>query len=387
VDVEVPTMLARGYEMPYSHPKYEDQKGVAFSIFHHQIDASEATILADYRRKGIEPLLHYFPSAMYNHEPLMGIPFPRMVDARLRSLIKLGVNRVNAFGGLVNTEKTPYWPIPDVIRSIQFTPELTVDEVLLRSAKKWVGDSRANELVGLWTDFEEALIYQPYVPHYCCLGFIWQRTWDRPFVPDIEAIPVEERRYYEKFACVQYNNPALNDFGRDVLFELISNENAWKYLKAFDEEMFPRLRKVMEQARESAKSDGEGAEVFVDLYDRMAAYECWATAVRNVCAWVGTVYTYLESEDESEKSRMEVFLQKSIDLELANTRKLLKLWNTSSTEFMVISGVAENGFIYGENFGELLERKIELTEKYRNKAPRIDKDVLWRIEPNRQLWD
>jgi hypothetical protein len=54
---------------------------------------------------------------------------------------------------------------------------------------------------------------------------------------------------------------------------------------------------------------------------------------------------------------------------------------------MVVSGVAENGFIYGENFGELLERKIELTEKYRNNAPRIDKDVLWRIEPNRQLWD
>jgi hypothetical protein len=387
VDVEVPTMLARGYEMPYSHPKYEDQKGVAFSIFHHQMDPEESEILADYRAKGIEPLLHYCPSSLYNQEPLLGIPFPRLLDARLRSLMELGIDRVSGFGGLLNTEKTPYWPIPEVIRSIQFTPKLTVDEVLLRSAQKWVGEGRSEELVALWTDFEEALIHQPYVPHYCCLGFIWQRTWDRPFVPDIEAISAEERRYYEKFACLVDNNPAVNDYGRDVLFELISKENAWKYLKSFDEEMFPRLSKVLEQAKKSVDLSGEGSEVFVDLYDRIVAYECWATAVRNVCAWVGTVYTYLESEDESEKSKMEVLLQESIDLELANTRKLLELWNTSSTEFMVVSGIAENGFIYGENFGELLERKIELTEKYRNNPPRIEKDVLWRIEPNRQLWD
>jgi len=48
---------------------------------------------------------------------------------------------------------------------------------------------------------------------------------------------------------------------------------------------------------------------------------------------------------------------------------------------MLVSDVSETSFIYGENFGDLLRRKLELTEQYRDRAPRIDRDILWRLEP------
>jgi glycosyltransferase involved in cell wall biosynthesis len=53
-------------------------------------------------------------------------------------------------------------------------------------------------------------------------GFCWQRTWDRPFVPDVEAVPAAEREYYERHGCFQHNNPGLIDLGKDVLFDLIT---------------------------------------------------------------------------------------------------------------------------------------------------------------------
>ena len=46
---------------------------------------------------------------------------------------------------------------------------------------------RLAPLADAWREFEDALIWQPLVPLFCVFGFCWQRTWDRPFVPDLEA--------------------------------------------------------------------------------------------------------------------------------------------------------------------------------------------------------
>ena len=68
-----------------------------------------------------------------------------------------------------------------------------------------------------------------------------------------------------------------------------------------------------------------------------------------------------------------------IDLDLENTDRLLTLWETTETEFMLVSDVGETSFIYGENLADQLRRKIELTEAYRHHAPRIDEHILWRM--------
>jgi len=386
VDLEAGTLLVRGYSLPYAHPRYPEQTGIAGTLFQTEMDPKEAVALESMRGQGVEPVVQYAPCGAWNHEPLLGIPFPRMLHARMKSIADIGVRQVSAFGGLLNTEKTPYWPNPEVIRALQFEPERPVEEVLDSCALRWAGPAFGPVVRRLWDRFEEALGYQPYVFHYTGIGFVWQRTWDRPFVPDIEAIPSRERNYYERFECVQPNNPAINDFGRDVLFDLIQKGSARRQVDGFDQNLFPRLDAVIEEAEAAlgeatGAADQKGMDVLTDLIDRAIAYRCWTTTIRNVCAWVEGVHGYLETDDEAEKKTRVDMVQEAIDLELRNTRRLLELWESSSTEFMVVAETGENGFVYGENFGQLLRKKIELTEKYRDHAPRIDRDIIWRIDP------
>jgi hypothetical protein len=384
VSWEAPSLLVRGYALPYSHPRYPDNAGVAGTIFQTTFDRAEADALAASRAQGVEPVLHYSASSVMNHEPLLGLPFPRLLHAKLLAARATGFARMSCLGGLTNTARAPYWPNPIALQAAQFTPERPLDDVLREFATRLAGVDNAMPLTEAWRDFEDALTWQPVVPLYCSFGFCWQRTWDRPLVPDIEAIPLAERDYYERHGCFQHHNPALNDLGRDVLFDLISREAGAKMAADMDRELLPRVRAVLaslERRIAQIRADDARA-VFVDLRDRVRGYLHWATTLRNVCAWCECVYGYLaDDSDTATKTRCEEKLQAAIDLELANTRGLIELMETTSTEFMVVSEIADNTFFYGENLVELLRMKVRLMEKYRHTRPRIDRDIYWRPAP------
>jgi hypothetical protein len=378
---EGPSLLARGYALPYSHPHYPDQQGVAGGMFHCQMDEREKSELAKERAHGVEPILTYSPGPVWNQEPLIGIPWPRMIHSRLKQLKGIGATMVSAMGGLANTTASPYWPNPAAIRAAQFTPDRPIADVLADEAVRFVGAVHGPALVQAWTLFEEAVTWQPVVPLFCGFGFCWQRTWDRPLVPDIEAIPAAERFYYERQGCFQHNNPSINDLGRDVLFELISRPAADKMVPRFDRELLPRIAKAERFVAATLKkcaADAQATAVFADLRDRLRGYRHWATTLRSVTAWCSGVYGYLESKTAAQKQRYEKFLQTAIDLEMENTRGLLDHFENSPTEFMVVSETGESTFIYGKNLGEHLRTKLRLMEKYRHRKPRIDRNILWR---------
>ena len=380
LSVEAPSLLVRGYDLPYSHPRYPEQTGIAGTIFHTGMDDAEGEKLQDYRSRGFEPKLTYSAASSFNMEPLLGIPFPRMLHEKLTALRAMDARCVSAFGGLLNTEKTPFWPNPEVIRTVQLNPALPLDDVLHRAATAWAGPDNAQTLVELWDAVEEAVSYMPVVPLYSNFGFVWLRTWVRPLVPDIEAVPREDRLYYERFLVSTSNNPAINDLGRDVLFELISRESGDRMAGEFDSDVLPRLDAVLEKLTDITADAAEPArQVLVDLRDRVRALRCWATTQRNTCAWVAGVYGFLESDSDAEKERLRGGLQAMIDLDLDNTRELLDLWETADTEFILVSDVGETSFIYGDNLTDLLKRKIELTEQYRDRDPHIDRDIIWRL--------
>jgi len=384
VAYEAPSLLVRGYSLPYPHPKYPENFGVAGSIFQNWMDDAEKTALEQSRAQGIEPVLHYSASSVMNHEPLIGLPFPRLVHAKLLAAAATGITRISALGGLTNTAKTPYWPNVIALQAAQFVPERAIDDVLRDYATTLVGPASAPTLTQAWSDFEEAIIWQPLVPLFCVFGFCWQRTWDRPFVPDLEAVPAADRDYYERHGCFQFNNPGINDLGKDVLFDLITRESGTKMAADMDRELLPRVRAVIANLEAHlATASGPGVRaVFTDLRDRVQAYLHWSTTLRNVCAWCENVYGYLDAaSDAATKAACEMKLQAAIDLELANTRGLIQLIETSSTEFMVVSAVAENTFFYGENLVDHLRTKLYLTEKYRHHPPRIDRDIYWRPAP------
>jgi hypothetical protein len=383
VSWEAPSLLVRGYSLPYPHPKYPENMGVAGSIFQASMDPTEKDVLAQSRARGVEPVLHYSPASVMNHEPLLGLPTPRLLHQKLLAARETGISRLSALGGLTHTAAAPYWPNPVALQAAQFFPEQSIEDTLTRYASSLVGAEAAPVLTKAWREFEEALVWQPVVPLYCAFGFCWQRTWDRPFVPDIEAIPATERDYYERHGCFQHHNPSINDLGKDVLFDLITRESGAMMAAAMDQNLLPRVRALIEYLGvtiEPLPTDTLRA-VLTDLRDRVRGYLHWATSLRNVCAWCENVYGYLATTDESARKACEQKLQAAIDLELENTRGLITLIETTKTEFMVVSGVGDNTFFYGENLAEHLRTKIRLTEQYRQRPPRIDREIFWRPAP------
>ncbi|SDR84370.1 hypothetical protein [Opitutus sp. GAS368] len=379
---EGPSLMVRGYHVPYSHPKYPENQAVAGSIFHTTMDAGEKEALAASRQLGAEPVLHYSASSVMNHEPLLGLPFPRSIHQKLAAVRDTGVARISALGGLTNTGRAPYWPNPVALRAAQFFPHKSIETVLTEFATSLVGSAQAAELSHAWREFEEALMYQPLVGLYCAFGFCWQRTWDRPFVPDPEAVPAAEREYYERHGCFQHNNPGLIDLGKDVLFDLITQQSGAKMAADMDQNVLTRLRPLIARLDATAKSSGgQAAVVFADLRDRVRAYLHWVSSLRSVCAWCENVYGYLAAQDDATKATFEKSLQAAIDFELGNIRGLIELLETTQSEVLVLSGVAENTYFYGENLVEHLKTKLRLTEKYRHRQPRIDQDIFWRPIP------
>jgi len=385
---EGPSMLARGYSLPYSHPQYADQLGVAGGMFHCQLDEREKPELDKERAQGVNPILTYSPGPVWNQEPLIGIPWPRMIHARLTQLKDIGADLVSAMGGLANTAAAPYWPNPAAIRAAQFMPERSIDDVLNDEAVRFAGAKHGPALARAWSLFEEAVTWQPIVPLFCGFGFCWQRTFDRPLVPDIDAIPESERFYYERHGCFQHNNLGRIDLGKDVLFNLITRESADLMVPRFDKNLLPRIAKAEKFVADTlakCADDTQATAVFADLRDRLRGYRHWATTLRSVAAWCSGVYGYLESKTAAQKKKHEKFLQAAIDLELANARGFLEHFENSPTEFMVVSATGESTFIYGKNLGDHVRNKIRLMEKYRHKKPRIDMDILWRAAPG-QPW-
>ena len=394
---EAPSLLVKGYDVPYAHPKYPENKAVAGSLFHTTMDQAEADTLTASRAQGCEPVLHYSASGVMNHEPLLGLPFPRMLHEKFTAMRGAGLNRISCLGGLTNAAQAPYWPNPVIIRAAQFFPEKPVEQVLTEYATALVGPAQASSLLTAWQDFENALMWQPLVGLYCAFGFCWQRTWDRPFVPDVEAVPAAEREYYERHGCFQHNNPGLVDLGKDVLFDLITQTSGTKMAADMDEHVIARLRPLIKRLDGLAKAteqisapgaprrvspeNAAAVAVFADLRDRVRAYLHWVSSLRSVCAWCESVYGYLQAPDAATKASYEQKLQGAIDLELANIRGLIELLETTKSEVLVVSGVADNTFFYGENLVDNLKTKIRLTEKYRHHAPRIDQDIFWRPLP------
>ena len=65
--------------------------------------------------------------------------------------------------------------------------------------------------------------------------------------------------------------------------------------------------------------------------------------------------------------------------EIENTKDLLNLWETSTTNWIIISDVAETTFIYYKNIGEQMKRKIALMTGRENDEPYVDPNFAWRV--------
>ncbi len=274
----------------------------------------------------------------------------------------------------------------EIVRAYQTLPGLPVDSVVTAAARRWSGPEAAPGLVRAWRLADRAVRSFPDVPLYGSeWAFPWYRHWVRPFVPDIGRIPKDERAYYERHMIASFNNPTLVDFGADVLWLLMDRKKAGAIVAACDSLVWGPLDsaiRILDTLPFARSPEGKaGAAVVRDQRDRLVAFRCYCRTLRNVAGWIDGVHGYIEAGSSGERDRMLRAVRGTIDDEVNNAESLRGLWQETRSDFMPVASVGESWALYGENFGDLLGKKIALMKLHRNDIPGIDPDFMWRVPP------
>ncbi len=376
IDAETASLIARGWETPYTHPQYIDSHSInAGTVYQNRFDQAEKPLMDELDTR--EARAHFYftagPHTMF--EPLLGVPYPFLTFNRLKTLRENGVQYLAHCGGISPPELVPYNINHEIVRRFQYEPEMNIEDTVASLARKWAGEEFSERLIEAWRLTEEALLAFPNVtPLYSTHGFTWYRLWVRPLVPDYEALAPEERAYYEAYMCTTPHNPNNVDLSRDVLFRLTSPEKSWMDVERMDGNVWPPMNQavaLLEEAAAGASASLSAENVIHDQMVRLKALRCWLTTQRSVAAWIAGVYGYMGADDDDEKAGWRGFLKDAILKEIDNTEKLISLFDTG-VEFMALTDRGETPLIHGDNLKELLPRRIELMQAHIEDEPRID---------------
>ena len=385
LEVEAASLVGRGWEMPYAHPRYPDSTAVnPGTVYQNRFDPRECDLMADLETRGVRADFYFAAGPHAIFAPLLGVPYPRLTGRRLQMLHANGVRNVAHIGGTSPPNIVPFDPNHEMVAAVQFDPELDVDRETERMAIRWAGSELAPALLEAWTAAEEAIFAYPnVVPLYSMYGFVWYRLWVRPFVPNIEAIPDVERAYYEDYMCTTPHNPNNVDLSRDVLFQLTTPESCRENLERFDAHVWVPMNHAIEllemQCEEATRSLG-ARNVICDQQIRLRALRCWFRTQRSVAAWVVGVHGFLEARNAGDQRTMaecRALLRDMMTREIANSEELLELV-ASGVEFMATTAQQETPLIHGRNLDALLRKRIALMQGHLEDEPFIDVSYIQR---------
>ena len=384
IDVEVNSLLTAGWENNYPHPVYPDIP-VLGSACHNVLRPREKKAAAELWARGSRSYFYHFFNSHGNQEPLFGIPFPWLTYEKLRAAADIGIPTMAHMGGLQPPGVVPYAVNQEIFREFQFDAGLDIEQAVMKIAHSYAGHRFAADLVKGWRLVEKAI--RNFVPLslYSGFGTVWNRLLVRPLVPDIARIPEEERAYYEKVMVSPIHNPNKVDLGKDVLFELISKKYARLAYRRIDARVWKPLERAIDwfkakRAEAQKRKDEKAAAVFADQYYRATALRCLFETLRNAAVWIFAVHEYQDSHRPAVRKRCRSLLDGMIAREIDNTRDLIRLWKEAPVEWMHVSSFGETPFIYGENFPELLTRKVALMKNHRKDQPFIDPDYMFMVE-------
>jgi hypothetical protein len=383
IDVETTSLVARGWEMPYRHPRYPDSNAInGGSVYQLECSPRERDLGAELRARD-SAAHHYFSAGPHQmFAPLLGVPYPTLTWRRLKLLRDGGVDALANVGGTCPPGLVPLNVNHEILRRFQFDAALDIEAAVADVAGRWGGAEFGPVLTKAWALAEEAILAFPNTSTlYSTIGFTWYRLWARPFVPNIEAIPPAERAYYEDFMCTTPHNPNNVDMSRDVLFTLLTPEKSARDLERIDAFVWTPLNHAIDllASREAEAGDALGpSNVVVDQAVRLRALRCWIMTHRNLSAWVAGVYGWLGATDGSERARWRTVLDRMIAREIANSRDLAVLVD-SGVEFMATTGLGESPLMHGRNLKALLARRIVLMERHANDDPFIDHGYMERV--------
>lgn len=382
IHLEVNSLVAKGFDLGYKHPKYDWADDFNFCGLFNQCSDEESKAREEVEQLGSNAHLFFSHGSFWNQEPIHAPVYPRLLHERLSALRKQGFSHAAGLTGIISSDIAPYNINQEVLRAFQNDPDLNLDACLRERAAKWVGESDADDLVSIWNYADEA--YRCYPPPVSVLSMwsTWYRILVRPFVPNFEALSEEDRAFYEDFHLGHANNRVRVDFRREINFDFCTPDYAQKCRLAITDNLFPEIERAADLAvrkRDEAAEGSPAQNVFTHLADRLIAAKCWFRTQRNVASWIEGVHGYIEAEDEATKARCRALVKQTVLDEKANAAALLEHAESARTEWMLTSAVGETTFIYGDNFKDLLRRKIELMEDREDDEPYIDPDFMWRV--------
>jgi hypothetical protein len=383
LDVETTSLIARGWEMPYRHPRYPDSSAInGGSVYQLEFADRERELGADLRRRGASAH-HYFSAGPHQmFAPLVGVPYPVLTWRRLKLLHENGVRALANVGGTCPPELVPFNVNHEILRRFQFDARLDIDRTVVSIAAGWAGAEFGPVLQKAWSLAEDAILAFPNTTTlYSTIGFTWYRLWARPFVPNIEQIPLGERAYYEDFMCTTPHNPNNVDLSRDVLFTLLTPEKSAQDLERIDAHVWRPLNHAIDllaSHEAGAAAELGPANVIRDQCVRLRALRCWIMTHRNVSAWVAGVYGWMGAATGPDKARWRTVLDRMIAKEIANSRDLMDLVDTG-VEFMATTDLGESPLMHGRNLKDLLARRIGLMDRHAKDDPYIDAGYMERM--------
>jgi hypothetical protein len=325
-----------------------------------------------------------FTTTRLTNNYLLGIPFPWLAAERTAGLTEAGFRKATVI--VDPPSLAPRDVNREVLRALNFESGTDIDALVAKTAAAWGGKDLADALVRAWRLVDAAVREFPDIPLYGDnnWGFPWYRLFVRPYVPDIGRIPEADRAYYEKWMTVTFNNPNLVDLATDILWTLMTREDADRMVAQADRTVWTNLDEAI-AVLDGAAAGGEGSaasgDVWVDQRDRVRALRCYFRTLRNTAAWVYGVHGYLESQDPREKERRLGQVRAMIDDEIRNAREFVELLETSDVSFMPVAPAGESFNMYGENLAGLIRTRVALMERHRNDLPYIDPDFMWRLPP------
>ena len=313
---------------------------------------------------------------------ILGVPCPKLTLERLQLAANAGATSVLV--GATPRSLAPYDINGDVLQAFQRDSQTPLEDVLNAKAEQWVGSAHVEILRQLWDLSDTAVRSYPVGVPYSTFAFPWFRLWVRPFVPNIEAIPELDRFYYERDLLATFNNPARIDLNNDMMWNFLTVQEAGEKKRAIDRSVLPPLRQALTSLTtilQRIDHTTPAGKVFQDLHDRLWAAQCYYRTMRNSVAWTESVHGAMEARTQSEKHAFQQMCRDMVANELQNANNLLKLWKESKVDWVPISSIGESLHMYGENFGDHLQRKIKLMAEHIDDEPYIDPNYMWRM-PN-----
>ncbi|MFW6354210.1 MAG: hypothetical protein ACOC3I_07490, partial [Verrucomicrobiota bacterium] len=382
LDLEVNSLVAKGFDLGYEHPKYDWAGDFNFCGLFNQCNDAESAARQELEAKGSQTHLFFSPGTFWNQEPVHAPIYPRLLHERLSAIHQQGFSHAAGLTGTIAPELAPYNINQEVLRAFQNDSGLDLDAFLARRANAWAGEAEASHLLALWHHADEA--YRAYPPPVSVLSMwsTWYRILVRPFVPNFEALSEADRAYYEDFHLGHANNRVRVDFRREINFDFCPPDYGRKCREAITANVFPEIAKavqIAQERRDATAADAAAHPLFAHLHDRLVGTQCWFHTQRNVAGWIEGVHGYLEATDDTTRAACRAIVREVVLAEKANAQALLEHVETARTEWMLTSGVGETTFIYGDNFADLLRKKIALMEGREDDEPYVDPDFMWRV--------